>query len=207
MKSRDSVKPLRAVFSTNLSSDQKVSVMCDTRWSHRPLYQFVLDTNLPAAEKLVLLSVASYREPGAHKYVHFGTIQPNVNDIQKDTNLPATVVTKILRVLYDAGYLTIDGMYGRSETFIVEQSLPMFGEYFSLSKILDCANEAETSEISARLNVISIEIRDSLELATKPLEHIAKLYPGLYRTHIHPWLRIEDERPIKSAASEGVSMP
>lgn len=200
-KSFESVKPLRPMFLPQKSRTQNASVRCDTRWSHRPLYQFVLDINLPAAEKLVLLSVASYREPQTHNCVHFGITQPDANDIQQDTGLPASVVTKILRALYDAGYVAVEGMYEKSETYLVEHSLPMFYEYFSLWGILDGTfeTEEERRDISARLDNISLEIRESLPFDIRPMERIKHLYPGLYRTHIQKWLQLEKARAIEPA--------
>lgn len=209
-KSFGPVKPLRAMFLPQNSLTQKASVMCDTRWSHRPLYQFVLDINLPAAEKLVLLSVASYRDHLAHEAVHFGTMQPDVYDIQEDTCLPQPVVSKILRVLYDAGYITIDAMVRGPETYLVERSLPLFFEYFSLSRILEYVSEDEEDEVSAlldRLDKVSLEIREALTFDIRSLERIKHMYPGLHRTHVQPWLRLENKRSIKRPEGKEVHMP
>ena len=205
-KSFETVKPLRPMFLPQNPRTQKASVMCDTRWSQRPLYEFVLDINLPAAEKLVLLSVASYRGVDTNKFIHFGIIQPNVHDLQEDTGLPQSTVEKILKVLYDAGYITTEAMVDGSETYIVEHSLPLFFEYFSLSRLLNYMHDRDEGrcEISLQLDKVSSEIRESLSLDAKPLERIARLYPGLYRTHIQLWLRIENARAIKSVADKEV---
>jgi hypothetical protein len=166
--------------------------MCDTRWSQRPLYQYVLDINLPASEKLVLLSVASYREARAHIHSHVGIMHPDQHNVQEDTGLPAPVVSKILRVLYDAGYIAISGGCGGNESYIAEPLLPLFFEYFSLSRILSCVNEDEVADVLTQLDEVSLEIRGKVPLCNdREMEKTERLFPGLYRTHIQPWVRME----------------
>lgn len=196
MKCIDSVKPLRPRFPTKIPANQNISEICDSRWSHRPLYQYVFDVPLPAAEKLILQCVTSYREVNSNNFKHFGARQPDCNDIQDDTRLPGPVVARILKSLCDAGYLVIEGEGEMRESYFVEPTLPLFYEYFSISRTLPYVGEKDREVLYLQRDRVSFEISESLTLDARPLEQIAYLYPGLYRTHIEKWLRMESRRSI-----------
>lgn len=200
MKCIDSVKPLRPKIPTIIFNDQKA--MSDLRWRHRPLFQFALDVSLPAAEKLVLICVASYRDPEADEFDRFGTVRPEIHRIRRDTNLPLGVVRSTLNSLNAAGYIGIDRDENGADAYYIAPLLPRLFEYFSLSGMLEgtLEDEEEYCEAISRLIKVSAGIRNFLTLEILSLETIEWTYPGLYKTYIKPWFDAEIERERSDTA-------
>ena len=166
------------------------------RWSARPLYRFAQLAPLPAPEKLVLITIASYTD--IDRFGNLSTPQRwlTLSILENDTGLPLSVLEGIVESLCKGGFVW-KWYSGREETgYSINTLLATFYEYFEVSRWITSTQEDDEipyqyTPFLRRLEAISKEIKGEF-CVTDDIEEWGKLRPGLYDSYVKRWLQTEE---------------